>query len=362
MSLTQDNLRMIFWELTAGCNLSCLHCRRLEVSKEISKKDLSTDQAREVLLQIAQTGKPIVVFSGGEPLLRPDFFDLADFARELNLEIALASNGTLIDGWMAEKIRYSGIRRVAISLDGATAEIHDGFRGEEGAFKRALKGCCEIRDAGISLQINTTLTRHNLNDLENIYDLTIALGADAFHLFMLVPVGCGLQIAKSHQIEAETYEEVLKWLYRRSLEKKIHVRATCAPHYFRIMRQEAMLEKRPFQTYQKTGFHAMTRGCLAGSAICFISHQGHVFPCGYLPVSCGKVPETHFSSIWNESVVFHELRDTHFLKGKCGNCEFKKVCMGCRARAYYETGDYLEEEPLCLYEPSMLNAEGGKFD
>jgi heme b synthase len=355
--LPASDLRMVFWELTAGCNLSCLHCRRLDQSKALLKSDLSTDQAKTVLLQIAETGNPIVVFSGGEPLMRPDFFELAEFAKKLGLDTALASNGTLIDSWMAEKIKYSGIRRVAISLDGVTAEIHDAFRGEKGAFKNALKGCCEIHDAGISLQINTTLTRHNINDLEYIYDLALSLGAEAFHLFMLVPVGCGLQIARSHQIEAETYEYVLKWLYKRSQEKKIHIRATCAPHYFRIIRQEAMKEKTPVVPYEKKGLQAMTKGCLAGSAICFISHQGHVFPCGYLPISCGKVPETHFSTIWNESIVFHELRDTDFLRGKCGRCEFKKVCMGCRARAYYETGDYLEEEPLCLHEPSAIGHE-----
>ncbi len=300
--------------------------------------------------QIAKTGKPILVLSGGEPLFRKDIFDLARFARAKGLEVALASNGTLIDDLMAKKIKDSGIRRVAISLDGPNSQIHDTFRGESGAFERAIRGCQAIRKAGISLQINTTLTQHNQDHRDAIYDRVMDLGADAFHLFMLVPVGCGLEIAKSHQVNAQKYEEILQWLYEKSLEQKIHVRATCAPHYFRILRHHAIKEKRPM-SYSKRGMQAMTRGCLAGSSICFISHEGKVFPCGYLPLSSGTVPKTSFEQIWNTSDVFQLLRNTQNLKGKCGMCEFKKVCMGCRARAYYQTGDYLEEEPFCVYEP-----------
>jgi heme b synthase len=311
---------------------------------------LDHGRALKVIQQIARTGNPILVLSGGEPLMRPDVFELTGFARANGLEVALATNGTLIDQRMARKIKDSGIRRVAVSLDGPDSEVHDNFRGEAGAFENALRGCRELKKVGLSLQINTTLTKHNQDSLEKIYSLVLDLGAEAFHLFMLVPVGCGLQIAQSHQVDAQKYEEILQWLYRKSLEKKIHVRATCAPHYFRIIRQEAFREKRPLN-YTKEGFQAMTRGCLAGSAICFISHEGHVFPCGYLPLSAGKVPETPFEEIWNGASVFQELRDPQLLKGKCGLCEFKKVCMGCRARAYFQTGNFMEEEPFCVYKP-----------
>lgn len=350
---SDSNLRLVFWETTAGCNLACIHCRRLEVSKELSGRDLDYDASCRVIDEIAKVGKPILVLSGGEPLMRPDIFELARYAKNKGLEVALATNGTMITSDVAQAIRAAGIRRVAISLDGPNAEVHDGFRKQAGAFERMIQGARAIREADISLQINTTLTQHNAELLDRIYQLVLELGADAFHLFMLVPVGCGLQIAKTHQVDAKKYEEILHWLYQRSLEGKLHIRATCAPHYFRIIRQEAIVGKRALQ-YSREGFQAMTRGCLAGSSICFISHEGYVFPCGYLPISAGKVPETSFEEIWNGSHIFQELRNPQLLKGKCGDCEYKKVCMGCRARAYFQTGDYLEEEPFCIYEPHPM--------
>ena len=355
-------LRMVFWETTAGCNLSCSHCRRLEVSKKLSKNDLNQAQAEEVVRQIAKAGKPILVLSGGEPLMRPDIFSLVSLARSCDLEVALASNGTMIDEPTALKLKNTGVRRVSISLDGPCPDIHDRFRGQTGSFEKALSGCRALRKASISLQINTTLTQNNVDQAGAIYDLACSLGADSFHVFMLVPVGCGLQIAESQQLEGQRYEEILKWLYQKSLEKKIHIRATCAPHYFRIMRQEALRCSEDFH-FEKTGFHAMTRGCLAGSSICFISHEGHIFPCGYLPLSCGKVPENSLENVWRDSLEFKKLRNPGLLKGKCGVCEFKSVCMGCRARAYYQTGDFLNEEPFCIYEPrlqSLKTSDGAK--
>lgn len=349
-------LRMVFWETTAGCNLSCSHCRRLETSNQLSKNDLNEAEAEEVIRQIVKVGKPILVLSGGEPLMRPDIFKLASLARASDLEVALATNGTMVDDQTALKIKSTGIRRVSVSLDGPQSEIHDRFRGEVGAYEKAVLGCHALRNAGVSLQINTTITRYNAEYVDPLYDLALSLGADSFHVFMLVPVGCGLQIAESQQLEGRKYEEILKWLYKKSLEKKIHIRATCAPHYFRIIRQEALSKKQNLD-FEKTGFHAMTKGCLAGSSICFISHEGYVFPCGYLPLSCGKVPETSLESIWRDSIEFQKLRNPELLKGKCGVCEFRRVCMGCRARAYYKTGDFLEEEPFCIYEPSAFSLE-----
>jgi radical SAM protein with 4Fe4S-binding SPASM domain len=198
----------------------------------------------------------------------------------------------------------------------------------------------------------------------------LELGADALHLFMLVPVGCGVQIAESNMLPSQEYERVLNWMYDRSKDRQIHLKATCAPHYFRVMRQRAAVEHvriEPTHSHGKPvaaghpggngsgqNMAAMTKGCLAGSAICFVSHTGEVFPCGYLPVSAGNVRRQSMSEIWNDSAVFAKLRDVDQLEGKCGLCEFKKVCLGCRARAYYTSGNYMAEEPYCVYEPKRM--------
>lgn len=346
-------LRLVFWESTAGCNLECRHCRRLEVSQQLSQSDLSTEQAKEMIAAIREIGQPILVFSGGEPLMRPDIFELAEYANEIGLPTALASNGTMIDGAMARRIADAKIRRVSISLDGADETTHDYLRQLEGSFAAACDGLRNLKAVGVSTQINCTIARHNVHQLDQMYQLAQDLGADAMHLFMLVPVGCGADLPETDMLSAEKYEEVLNWLYDRSREEKLFVKATCAPHYYRIMRQRAAAEgvKLNFQTH---GMSAMTRGCLAGEAICFISHKGEVMPCGYLPVEAGKVTEQPLAEIWQDSTVFKTLRNLDNLGGKCGPCEFKKVCMGCRARAYYATGDYMQEEPYCEFTPTRL--------
>jgi heme b synthase len=351
-----DVLRLVFWETTAGCNLECMHCRRLDVGKELMRSDLSTVEAFGLVDAVARVGAPILVLSGGEPLIRPDIFEIARYAREAGLPVALATNGTLIDRTIAESISASGIRRVAISLDGARDETHDSFRRLPGSFKAALTGFDQVKRAGVSLQINCTIARHNADELEDLFGLAESLGADALHLFMLVPVGCGVQIAQEQMLPPERYEDVLEWFYDRSQKTSMETKATCAPHYYRIMRQKA--KERGTSIRTKThGMDAVTRGCLAGTAVCFISHEGQVFPCGYLPVEAGDIRRQAFADVWSASPVFEALRDTSNLKGKCGVCEYRNVCEGCRARAYYETGDYLEEEPYCIYVPTKT--EGG---
>ena len=364
-----SELRLLFWETTAGCNLECIHCRRLDVSKQLMKTDLSTQEALVFVRNLAEFAKPILVLSGGEPLFRPDIFQIARHGTEHGLPVALATNGTLIDEHIAHAIVDSGIQRVAISIDGADETTHDNFRRQAGSLAAALSGFRHLRRLGMSMQINCTVTKHNVSQIETLYAKAKELGADALHLFMLVPVGCGVQIAESNVLPAGEYERVLNWMYDKSKENEIHLKATCAPHYFRVIRQRAAAEHihveashshaKPERVPSPSHGHpggpnmaAMTKGCLAGSAICFVSHTGEVFPCGYLPVSAGNVKRQPMREIWEHSEVFGRLRDVEQLEGKCGLCEFKKICLGCRARAFYATrGNYMAEEPHCVYEP-----------
>ena len=363
-----NDLRLVFWETTAGCNLECIHCRRIDVSKQLMKNDLSTREAMEFVRNLANFGRPILVLSGGEPLFRPDIFQIALHAGECGIPVALATNGTLIDERMAHAIVNAGIKRVAISIDGADETTHDNFRRQPGSLAAALRGFRNLRRLGMSMQINCTVTNHNVHQLETLYESAKELGADALHLFMLVPVGCGVQIAESNMLPAEEYERVLNWMYDKSKLREIHLKATCAPHYFRVMRQRAAAEHIHIEASHSHGkpgngnghgagghnMAAMTKGCLAGSAICFVSHTGEVFPCGYLPVSAGNVKRQNFREIWDTSPVFKTLRNVEELTGKCGLCEFKKICMGCRARAFYAHGNYMAEEPFCIYEPKRM--------
>jgi len=365
--LHNHELRLVFWETTAGCNLECVHCRRLDVSQQLMLSDLSTKSALKFVEDLARLARPILVLSGGEPLFRPDIFQIAAHARDCGLPVALATNGTLITETVARSIVEAGIRRVAISIDGADEATHDNFRRQAGSLAAALRGFHHLRSLGMSLQINCTITKHNVHQIDQLYALAKHVGAEAMHLFMLVPVGCGVQIAESNMLPADEYERVLNWMYDKSKLGELHLKATCAPHYFRVMRQRATQEHvrlQPSHSHGKPGEHphnmaAMTKGCLAGSAICFVSHTGEVFPCGYLPVSAGNIQRQSMREIWEGAEVFGRLRDDSQLGGKCGCCEFKRICMGCRARAFYEAhGDYMAEEPFCIYEPKRRQTDG----
>ncbi len=359
MNVSFPKPRLTFWEVTKGCNLRCIHCRAT-ATELASPLDLPTTKALSLIKRISQYANPILVLSGGEPLFRADIFDLARHATDCGLRVALATNGTLVTREIARKIVDSGVRRVSISLDGADAATHDAFRGIPGAFRAALEGFRNLKELGMSLQINMTIARHNARHLPAVLELAKSLGADALHTFLLVPVGCGVSIAAEQMLPAEEYEEILNWFYDRAQEVGIELKATCAPHYFRVVRQRRAAERRAQTALGKTasearthpdGLNAMTKGCLAGSAVCFISHQGEVYPCGYLPVLAGDLRKQSFAEVWETSPVFQLLRETDNLKGKCGRCEFRNVCMGCRARAYSASGDFLDEEPFCVYEP-----------
>jgi AdoMet-dependent heme synthase len=408
---SQNKPRLIFWELTKGCNLRCIHCRA-SATELSSPSDLSTDAAKAIIDQIAEVSNPILVLSGGEPLFRKDIFELARYGTDKGLRVALATNGTLVTGQVARKIVDSGVKRVAISLDGADAPTHDTFRGIPGAFDAAVTGFRNLKNLGMSVQINTTVARHNAHQLPQVLELAKSIGADALHTFLLVPVGCGVDIAAEQMVPPEEYEKMLNWFYDQSLAGGIELKATCAPHYFRVVRQRRAAEHRSAAAAQaahpaveaaqsapskgplgqesprigptemtmpgSTGIelrpqgigkavghpgthpsdmNAMTKGCLAGTAVCFISNQGEVYPCGYLPALAGDLKQQSFSDIWENSFVFHQLRDVNNLQGKCGCCEFRNVCMGCRARAFAATGNYLDEEPFCVYQPGAKSLE-----
>ena len=387
--------RLVFWEVTKGCNLRCIHCRA--TANELSSTyDLPTTKALNLIKQVSQSFLPILVLSGGEPLFRPDIFELAGYATSLGMRVALATNGTLVSEPVARQIVESGVRRVSISLDGADASTHDAFRGIPGAFDAARRGFANLRALGMSLQINMTIARHNAHQLPAVLELAKRLGADALHTFLLVPVGCGVAIANDQMVPAAEYEEILNWFYDRSQEGGIELKATCAPHYFRVMRQRRAAQRRSARGMSgesgasraseaigptemtmpgSTGIalqprpgasggaghpqemSAMTKGCLAGTGVCFISHRGEVYPCGYLPVPAGDLNQQSFAEIWANAEVFRQLRDTDNLKGKCGCCEFRNICLGCRARAFAASGDYLDEEPFCVYQPRRNGSE-----
>jgi heme b synthase len=371
-------LRLVFWETTKACNLSCKHCRAVP-QKRMAPEELSTGEAFNLIDAIARVAKPVMVLSGGEPLFRPDIFDIAEYGVDAGFRMALATNGTLIDRRLAARIADAGISRVAISVDGADPDTHDRFRGMPGAHAQALNGLRRLHEEGVSIQINATIAKHNVAELPALLELALSMGADALHLFMLVPVGCGLEIAPAQMLPADEYERVLRWFDDQAKSCPIDLKATCAPHYYRI-RAQRLEEARRQGDFSETfiapgtkakaaprlmqgggghGQHlsAMTRGCLAGTSVCFVSHVGEVYPCGYLPVSAGSARRERFADIWEHSPVFGRLRTADAYEGKCGICRYEAICGGCRARAYAATGNFMAEEPYCTYQPGLSEGE-----
>jgi radical SAM protein with 4Fe4S-binding SPASM domain len=401
---------MVAWEVTRSCNLACGHCRASSLRGPYAG-ELGTEACLRLLESIAAFAKPVIILTGGEPLLREDIFALASHGDRLGLRMVMATNGTLVTAEVARKLKAAGIRRVSISLDGPDEAGHDAFRGVPGAFAGALEGIGALRSEGLEFQINTTITQANLPQLSRIHEMVHGLGAAAHHIFLLVPTGRGKELA-AQAITPAAYEETLGWFYEEGLGCSIQLKATCAPHFHRIFHQrkkkgagevgslgagrtggtayfppgagpggafppgEALsagaAQPAEIPAGQPAGppagghpsaggsgaLGAMTRGCLGGSSFCFISHRGQVQPCGYLELDCGQVTRQGFAEIWDASPVFRALRDLSRYEGKCGRCEFIRVCGGCRARAYEATGNYLAEEPFCIYEPARGQRQG----
>jgi heme b synthase len=347
-------LRLVAWEVTRSCNLACRHCRAAARNGPYPG-ECDSETAKALIDTFPDVGSPIIIFTGGEPLLRPDIFELAAYAGTRGLRCVMAPNGTLIDAAAARRIKAAGIARCSVSLDGADPAAHDGLRGVPGAFAGALRGIARLREAGVPFQINTTVTKDNLANFKDIFRLAERLGAAAWHIFLLVPMGRAAELP-DQVISAQEYEETLNWFHDFRRTTSMHLKATCAPHYYRIMRQRARAEGVPV-TPAAFGMDAVTRGCLGGTGFCFISHTGTLQPCGYLELDCGNVFRTPFPELWRSTPHFLEFRDRSAYKGKCGPCEYHRVCGGCRARAHSLTGDHMAEEPLCAYRPVIFSQE-----
>lgn len=346
--------KWIAWEITRRCNLKCVHCRS---SSEIEAKghpDFSFDEATRVLDDIASYANPVMVLSGGEPLLRKDVFDIATYGTQKGLRMCLATNGTLVTEEICGKIKDAGIKMVSLSLDGSTAAVHDNFRNQEGAFEGTLNAAALFKKHGIPFLINSSFTKRNQEDIPKIYKLAKEIGATAWYMFMIVPTGRGEDIM-DELVSMEDYEDVLEWHYDMEREEDdILVRPTCAPSYYRIVLQKNKEKGDDFKRRSLKFSTGGSKGCLAGQLICLIDVDGNVLPCSYFPKSAGSIREQSFKKIWEESKLFLDMRDFKAYKGRCGACEYVNVCGGCRARAYAMHGDYMAEEPFCSHVPAKM--------
>ena len=324
---------IVSWNTTNACNMYCAHCYRDAGCK--AEEELSTQEAKTLLEQIARAGFKIMIFSGGEPLTRPDILELVAYATKLGLRSVFGTNGTLITMDMAQKLKAAGAMGMGISLDSLDKTKHDEFRRFAGAWDGAVRGMRNCRAVGLPFQIHTTVMDWNQAELEDMTDFAVELGAVAHHFFFLVPTGRARTI-EEESLRAEAYEDVLTRIMKKQQQVSIELKPTCAPQFMRIADQLGM----------KTRFR---RGCLAGTSYCIISPRGKVQPCAYLNMELGDVRETPFDEIWKNSDVLQKLRTLDY-KGGCGSCNYKRACGGCRARAaYYHDGDYMAEEPWCLY-------------
>jgi radical SAM protein with 4Fe4S-binding SPASM domain len=321
-----------------------------------SKDELSTEEGKMLIDQIAEVSKPVLVLSGGEPLLRKDVFELASYGSKKGLKMAMGTNGIAIDDEVAKKLLASGIKKVAISIDSSEPRIHDAFRGVSGSWEKAISGIKACVRNGVGVQFNTTVTQQNFDDIDNILKLAEKVGVKDLHLFFLVPTGRGTEI---EDITPTMYEQMIRRVLKKSENSDLDVKPTCAPQYMRIADQMGIDMSR------------WSRGCIAGISYCRVYPEGEVTPCPYLPIKLGNVRETTFKNIWENSNILNAMRDFKNLKGRCGACEYKNKCGGCRARAYglssdfieacgglhepHELeGDYLGEEPWCPYQPKGM--------
>jgi heme b synthase len=346
--------KWIAWEITRRCNLRCVHCRSSSEMEAKGHPDFPTSEAFRVIDDIASYAKPVVVLSGGEPLIREDVFEIAQYGTDKGLRMCLATNGTLVTDEICGKIKASGIKIVSLSLDGSEESVHDDFRSQKGAFTGTINAARLFKKYGIEFIVNSSFTRRNQEEIPKVYRLAKELGATAWYMFMIVPTGRGEEIM-NELISKEEYEEILDWHYQMEKdEETMLVRPTCAPHYYRVVLQQSKKEGEKFKKRTLKFSTGGSKGCIAGQLICLIDVDGNVLPCSYFPKAAGNVRETSFKEIWEDSELFKDLRDFKKYKGKCGSCEFVNVCGGCRARAYSVYGDYLEEEPFCSYIPRKI--------
>ena len=357
---------IVIWEVTRACALKCLHCRA-EAQYKSDPRQLTFEEGKQLIDQIAEMNNPLFVFTGGDPLMRPDLFQLAHYAiHEKNLAVSMTPSATpKVTKEAVEKAKHVGLSRWAFSLDGSNAEIHDYFRGTNGSFDRTMKGISYLKELNIPIQINTTVSNYNIDDLERISEVVKDMGAVLWSLFFLIPTGRAQQ---KDMLTPHQHEEVMKWLVEVQEKMPYHVKATEAPHYRRVF-----LQNKQAAASNRSGVRSETsameiqksqkrtdllgrapKGVNDGDGFVFISHIGDVYPSGFLPVKCGNVRVQSLLNIYQNSPVMKDLRDKSLLKGKCGLCEYKDICGGSRARAFAVHGDYLESDPSCDYTPAAL--------
>lgn len=347
-----ENPFIVIWEVTRACALKCLHCRA-EAQYKADPRQLSFEEGKRLIDDIAHMDNPLFVFTGGDPLMRRDLFDLARYAiEEKQLPVSMTPSATpKVTRDAIMKAKEVGLSRWAFSLDGSCADIHDHFRGTKGSYELTMRGIEYLKEFQIPIQVNTTVSNYNLHDLEAIAEKVKEMGAVLWSLFFLVPTGRGME---KDMITPEQHEEVMKWLCQIQQQMPYGVKATEAPHYRRVFLQE---KSRLGATQDNSGMKRADllgrahKGVNDGDGFIFISHTGDVYPSGFLPVACGNVREQSLVDIYRNSPILKQLRDKSLLKGKCGVCEFKEICGGSRARAYAITGDYLESDPYCSYVP-----------
>jgi AdoMet-dependent heme synthase len=367
---------LAIWEVTQSCDLACKHCRA--AAQPIAHPDqLSTDEGKALIDQIAQMQVPIFIFTGGDPLKRPDLYELIRYGAERGVKMAVTPSATpLLTREAIFKLKEAGVVRLGISLDGSSPEIHDVFRGLPGAWARTIQAIEWANEAGIPIQVHSTISRHNAKDLDNLCALFEKLAIVMWNVFFLVPVGRG---QLNDLLSGEEFEEVFGKIYELSHRVSFQIKTTEAMHYRRYLLQHNLEEKRmghggghpqgavaeyepgaPTSDAQTRTHGWATRRVNDGKGFMFISHTGNVYPSGFLPIHAGNIRETPLGDIYRNAPIFKALRDTSRLEGKCGACEYKEICGGSRARAYALTGDPLAQEPCCIYQPR--NWKPGELD
>jgi len=326
------------WELTRACELACIHCRA-SAQPTRSPKELTTEEGFDLIEEISKFDpRPILILTGGDPLMRPDIYDLVSFAVKRGLQTSVAPSVTSrLDKEAMERLKDCGINRVGISLDGAAARTHDGFRGVLGSYESTMRALAYAGDVGLQVQLQTTVSRHNLGELSTIGQIAKRIGAVLWNLFFLVPTG---RAKREDMITPEEHELVFRWLLSFSRDEELPVKTTEAPHFRRVLLQEGPSLVRPFFAVNDA------------KGFCFVSHVGDICPSGFLPLAAGNVRDASIGEIYRDSALFRELRNPDLLRGKCGICRYRWICGGSRARAYAVTGDYLAEEPCCVYDPA----------
>jgi radical SAM protein len=344
---------LVIWEVTQACDLACVHCRA-SAQAERNPAELSTEQGYRLLDEIRSFGEPLMVFTGGDPLKRPDLYELIRYSVKIGLRTNVTPSATpLLTAEAIEGFQAAGIARMAISLDGPDAATHDEFRGIPGTFDRAMFALRYARDIGLDTQLQTTVTRRNMARLAEVAEIAKEVRTRMWSLFFLIVTG---RAEEGDDLLAPEYEQVFEFMYELSKTAPFGVKTTEAMHYRRYVAQRIKAEHGVTENPNARGVAWRTAGVSDGKGFVFVSHTGEIFPSGFFPVSGGNVLEDSLTDVYRNSDLFLTLRDTSQRHGKCGICEYRNICGGSRSRAYALTGDFLAEDPRCVYEPHLADA------